>query len=428
MQYNFTIAYQLDELLYSKTVYTPLTGAYSRVSLEIDESKRELARVKDLLKNEPRGLSITDISRMLNMNRNSVSKYLNMLLVSGHVDMRSVGVAKVYFLSQRVPISAMLDFSSDCIIVMDSMLRIVQTNDNYVEFSGMSRDELIGISVLDRDLPVLTDAIDVHIFEEVLRGQDLSRELWWESDGEAFYFLIKLIPTVFDDGQPGATVILENITDLKRTEEELKFALAEKEQLLTEIHQRIRNNLQVISSLINLQTSEVADPAAQRIVQQAQSRIEALALVHDNLHESPDHMHVNVEDYVNELVTSLFVTFRVGDEITFSVNAPGVMIGLDTAVSFGLIISELVTNTIKHAFPDGRSGHIAITIVKDDGGKVVISVKDNGVGMPEEYRSGEERGIGLMLVSTLVDRQLHGTMEISVNNGTNYMIQFTERP
>lgn len=397
------------------------------MALEIDESKRELSRVKELLKNEPRGLSITDISRILNMNRNSVSKYLNMLLVSGHVDMRSVGVAKVYFLSQRVPISAMLDFSSDCIIVLDADLRIVQLNDNYLDFSGYTRDELVGTSVLDRDLPVLTDGIDPHIFEEVLRGQDLSRELWWEADGEEFSFLIKMIPTVFDDGQPGATVILENITELKRTEQELKFALAEKDQLLTEIHQRIRNNLQVISSLINLQTSDVSDPDAQRIVQQTQSRIEALALVHDNLHDSPDHMHIWVENYVNELVESLFVTYRVPEEqVHYSVNAPGVLIGLDTAVSFGLIISELVTNAIKHAFPDGRKGHIALTIVKDDSNRVVITVKDDGIGIHDKYRTGDERSIGLMLVSTLVDRQLNGTMEISNTHGTGYMIQFVE--
>ena len=398
------------------------------MALEIDESKRELSRVKELLKNEPRGLSITDISRILNMNRNSVSKYLNMLLVSGHVDMRSVGVAKVYFLSQRVPISAMLDFSSDCIIVLDADLRIVQLNDNYLDFSGYTREELINTSILDRDLPVLTDAIDPHIFEEVLRGQDPSRELWWEADGEEFSFLIKMIPTVFDDGQPGATVILENITDLKRTEQDLKFALAEKDQLLKEIHQRIRNNLQVISSLINLQTSDVSDPEAQRIVQQTQSRIEALALVHDNLHDSPDHMHIGVEEYVNELVESLFVTYRVPEEqIHYSVNAPGVVIGLDTAVSFGIIISELVTNAIKHAFPNGREGHIALTTVKDDSNRVVVTVKDNGVGIHDKYRSGDERSIGLMLVSTLVDRQLNGTMEITNTNGTSYMIQFTER-
>ena len=398
------------------------------MALEIEESKRELSRVKELLKNEPRGLSITDISRILNMNRNSVSKYLNMLLVSWHVDMRSVGVAKVYFLSQRVQISAMLDFSSDCIIVLDADLKIIQLNDNYVDFSGYPREELLGTSILDRELPVLTDAIDPHIFEEVLRGQDLSRELWWEADGEDFSFLIKMIPTVFDDGQPGATVILENITDLKRTEQELKYALAEKEELLTEIHQRIRNNLQVISSLINLQTSEVKDPDAQRIVQQTQSRIEALALVHDNLHDSPDHMHIAVEEYVNELVESLFVTYRVpADKIRYTVNAPGVLIGLDTAVSFGLIISELVTNAIKHAFPDGREGFIAITIVKDDGNRVVVSVKDNGIGIGDKYRTGDERSIGLMLVSTLVDRQLNGTMEISNKNGTSYMIQFIER-
>ncbi len=228
--------------------------------------------------------------------------------------------------------------------------------------------------------------------------------------------------------QPGATVILENITDLKHTEQELKYALAEKEQLLTEIHQRIRNNLQVISSLINLQTSEVEDPDAQRIVQQTQSRIEALALVHDNLHNSPDHMHIAVEEYVNELVESLFVTYRVSkDRIRYSVNAPGVLIGLDTAVSFGLIISELVTNAIKHAFPDGREGYIALTIVKDDGNRVVVSVKDNGVGIHDKYRLGDEQSIGLMLVSTLVDRQLNGTMEISNTNGTGYMIQFIEQ-
>ncbi|WP_317136635.1 helix-turn-helix domain-containing protein [Methanochimaera problematica] len=114
------------------------------MSRQIEESKRELSRVMELLKDEPRGLSITDISRLLNMNRNSVSKYLNMLLISGHVDMRSIGVAKVYFLSHRVPISAMLDFSSDAIVVLGGDQRIVQANDNFLAFTGYEREELAG--------------------------------------------------------------------------------------------------------------------------------------------------------------------------------------------------------------------------------------------------------------------------------------------
>ena len=186
------------------------------MSRHIEECRRELARVIDLLRDEPRGLSITDISKSLDMNRNSVSKYLNMLVISGRVDMRTVGVAKVYFLSSRVPISSLLDFSSDAVLVLNGSQEIVLANANFLAFSGRKPDDVIGKRLPETALPVVSRAEITRQVGEVLRRPEGGREIEWEDDSNGFFFLIKLIPTVFDDGSPGIAVILEDVTALKR--------------------------------------------------------------------------------------------------------------------------------------------------------------------------------------------------------------------
>jgi len=186
------------------------------LSRHIEECRRELSRVIDLLRGEPGGLSITDISKSLDMNRNSVSKYLNMLVISGRADMRSIGVSKVYTLSDRVPISSLLDFSSDAILVLNGKQEIVLANANFLAFAGHKRDDVIGRILPESALPIVSSAEVLRQVGELVREPKGGKEIEWTDDSSSVFFRIKLIPTVFDDGSPGIAVILEDVTALKR--------------------------------------------------------------------------------------------------------------------------------------------------------------------------------------------------------------------
>ncbi|MGD9130598.1 MAG: PAS domain-containing protein [Candidatus Bathyarchaeota archaeon] len=156
------------------------------------------------------------------MNRNSVAKYLEVLLISGHVEMRSYGPAKVFFLSQRVPISAMLEFSSDYMLVLDRDFRIININDNFLKLVGMEREDLVGHRIEDVSLPIFDTAEIMSNLESALHGKQIKQEMEYSAGEIDHCFNIKIVPTTFEDGLPGVTVILENMTERKRMEEELR--------------------------------------------------------------------------------------------------------------------------------------------------------------------------------------------------------------
>lgn len=182
----------------------------------------ELIAIKEMLRKNPRGMSITDISRELNLNRNSVSKYVNMLLVAGQVEMKTHAAAKVYYLSQRVPLTAMLDFSTDSIIILDANLTVVRVNDNFLALTRTTRESLIGSSIQGLSLPVFSDESIVASLQDALRGTSSVKEIAWHSADRNLYLRGKLIPTVFEDGAVALTIMLENITGQIRAQQALE--------------------------------------------------------------------------------------------------------------------------------------------------------------------------------------------------------------
>jgi PAS domain S-box-containing protein len=185
-------------------------------------NQEQLSKIRKVLKANPRGMTVSQISKEINLNRNSVAKYLEVLLISGHVEMRSYGPAKVFFLSQRVPISAMLDFSSDYMLVLDRDFRIINVNDNFLKLVGMEREDLVGQRIEDVSLPVFDTAEIMSNLESALNGKQIKQEMDYSVGGTDYCFNVKLVPTTFEDGLPGVTVILENMTERKRMEEELR--------------------------------------------------------------------------------------------------------------------------------------------------------------------------------------------------------------
>jgi two-component sensor histidine kinase len=228
-----------------------------------------------------------------------------------------------------------------------------------------------------------------------------------------------------------------------RTEERLKASLEEKEVLLKEIHHRVKNNLQVISSLLYLQSSNIEDEQILAMFRDSQSRVRAMALIHEKLYQSPDLSGIRLADYLENLTGYLTRSYRVAARpVAVRVEGDDVALSIDVAIPCGLIANELVSNSLKHAFPapshnsapgvapsgqageaDDREGEILIEFHLQEDRQLVLSVRDNGVGFPPDVDFRDTPSLGLQLVNSLVT-QLGGTLELHSNGGTEFRIVF----
>ncbi len=214
---------------------------------------------------------------------------------------------------------------------------------------------------------------------------------------------------------------------------QIQATLNEKEILLKEVHHRVKNNLQIISSLLFLQSRKITDPTALGLFQGSISRIRAMALVHESLYRSDRLTSIGMEDYLRQLVNHLTETYALRkDSVRIEVRAPGISLPLETAITYGLIINELISNALKHAFPGDRSGRIQVLLARagsensaggETAGKIVLTVQDDGIGIPPEMEGGRSDSLGLRLVQNLVS-QLDGTIEVRRYGGTVFRIVF----
>ncbi len=201
----------------------------------MDPTTDALSLLLGALKEHPRGMSVSDLAAAVGINRNTVSRYLDVLLVSGQVEMETYGKAKVFYLSQRVPIAAMLNFSSDLVLVLDRERRIVQANDAVCAFAGRERDDIIGKGIETSPLAAFDHPLIRSRIGDALNGREITEELRFLRHDEELFFRIKFLPTVFNDGAPGVTIILEDITEGRRAEE----ALRESELLFRSLVEKI---------------------------------------------------------------------------------------------------------------------------------------------------------------------------------------------
>lgn len=222
----------------------------------------------------------------------------------------------------------------------------------------------------------------------------------------------------------GIIAIGQNITKRKQYEEKLKASVKEKEILLQEIHHRVKNNLQVISSLIGLQMASIKDKNYKDMFKESQNRIKSMALVHEKLYRTEGLENIDFHDYIVKLSYDLMASYGLyGGSVSLNVNMDNISLNLDTAIPCGLIINELLSNSLKHAFPEKRYGEILIKLIRSNTNEMQLLVRDNGVGIPEEIDFRRTKSLGLNIVNTLV-RQLKGTIELSRANGTEFCIQF----
>jgi two-component sensor histidine kinase len=210
----------------------------------------------------------------------------------------------------------------------------------------------------------------------------------------------------------------------KQAEEALQKSLKEKEALLKEIYHRVKNNMQIVSSLLNLQSKNVTDEKALEMLRESQGRIRSMALIHEKLYQSDDLSSIDFAKYINTLTINLFNIYRVNSGVIgFTVDAKDVSFDIETAIPCGLIINELVTNALKHAFPKGRKGNINISLHELEKNKFRLSVKDNGIGIPKDKDILNAGTLGLRLVMNL-SKQINGTVKMDGTNGTSFEITF----
>ncbi len=322
-----------------------------------------------------------------------------------------------------------VEYAPSAMVLVDGRGTMVLVNEQTERLFGYPRAELIGRPV-DLLVPAGARAHHADFRHSFLsspspRPMGGGRDLFaCRSDGSEFPVEIGLNP--MDTGK-GIMVLasIVDITERRRAQQVLEQALLEKTVLLNEVHHRVKNNLQVITSLLNLQASNANDPRVRDILNESQNRVRAMALTHQLLYERKDFSRMDLGDYLDRLAQLLRGAYRSGSnrvELTLERPEQPVYLDLERAIPCGLMVNELVTNAFKHAFPDPRRGDIVITLSCTDN-DVVLGVRDSGVGLPQHFDFNAVKSLGLQLVPLLID-QLHGALRIVPGGGAHYRITF----
>jgi PAS domain S-box-containing protein len=320
----------------------------------------------------------------------------------------------------------LLESAPDAIVVVDTAGIITIVNTQTERMFGYERQELLGqpieILVPERSRGHHKDDRSAYSADPGTRPMGAGRQLTGRrKDGSEFPVEISLSP--LHTAQEKLVIsIVRDVTERRLFEEQIQASLREKEALLREIHHRVKNNLQITSSLLRLQASNISDPLARSIFAETQLRIRSMALVHEKLYQAQNLTRINFGDYIRTLGELLFKSFSIeGDAVLFDVAGSEVFLDIDTAVPCGLIVNEVLSNALKHAFP-GRSGTIAVSLERSET-RCVMTIRDDGVGLPQKFDLRSVDTLGLQLVQGLV-QQINGSLEVRSIIGTEFRIEF----
>ena len=242
-------------------------------------------------------------------------------------------------------------------------------------------------------------------------------------NGNTYWEAAQISPLTNEAGEITHFIKVSNdVTHRKQAEERLQRDLQEKEILLKEIHHRVKNNLQIINSLLNLQASRTDDARTLQILEQSSQRVRSMALVHEKLYQSASFSAIDFKVYIESLVMELFQAYAPGNRIQIEFKSQPVTLGLDQAIPCGLIVNELVTNALKHGFPNDRRGTIQIEMRASKQINEIV-IRDDGIGMPEDMISQDLDSLGLKLVRIL-GSQLHAETTWQFKGGTSFQMKF----
>jgi PAS domain S-box-containing protein len=255
---------------------------------------------------------------------------------------------------------------------------------------------------------------------EIIRVEN---EVFWKLDGTSFPIEYTASPILEKGEIKGVVITFSDITQRKEFVEQLSDSLNEKVILLKEVHHRVKNNLQIISSLLNLQSQYIKEEKSQEIFKESQNRIRSMALIHEKLYQTSNMSRLNFAGYVHELVMNLLHSYDTTGRINFRMDIEDVLLNIDTAITLGLSINEIVSNSLKHAFTVNQTGEIYVSLKEISKDNFCLSISDNGKGIPEDVDYKNTSSLGLQLVNTLIE-QLEGNIELDNKKGTKFIITF----
>ncbi len=357
---------------------------------------------------------------------------INYYIVGGHLDKEETEVLsecediKEALLMANKEWDRTFNALPDLITIMDTEHRVVKVNKAMADSMGVSPEE----------------AINKHCYEMVhgtrcpidscphslllVDGAQHHAEI--KEDNLGGFFMVTVTPIEDEEGNIwGSVHVARDITKRIEMENDLKKALHEKDVLMKEIHHRVKNNLAVMSSLLNLQSRYIKDEAARDIFKDSQSRAKTMALIHEKLYRSGDLKRINMDEYIKDLSRDLFyVHLSNHEDVNLVLDLENIMLDIDTAIPLGLIINELLTNSMKHAFSDNQKGIINVIFRKVEEEQLLLEVKDNGKGLPSDFKVEDSDSLGLRLIYSLTD-QICGQIEVDGSQGACFSIKFHER-
>ena len=325
---------------------------------------------------------------------------------------------------------SLVETSADLIFRLTITGRIEYISPRVKELYGYDVDELIGknlrVTTPLQDIPEVLKALNMVIAGNSLKNFKINQK---DKAGRIFPMEINAVPIYVGTNIVGLQGVMRDITERKKAEEQIQKDLKEKEVLLKEIHHRVKNNLQVISSLLHLQARQIKDKQALKMFEESRNRVRSMVFVYERLYHSRDFSKVDFADYVKNLSSSLFRAYSMApDKIKLMTKIGDVSLGIDLAIPCGLIINELVSNTLKHAFPPSFKGKakIEIALHPTESGELELIVKDNGVGIPKELDIRKTESLGMQLVFILAEDQLEGEVKLDRREGTKFTIRFKQ--
>ncbi len=338
--------------------------------------------------------------------------------------------AELKILKQTSQLNAIINSSTHHILTIDKNYKLTSINKNQMEWikTYYSIEPKLGMSMVSGKMLTSRDHNDIWLkhIDLALQGHSQQFEVPFETkSGNVIWREVYMNPIFGGKDEPmEVSVIAHDITDKKTNEERIKQSLKEKEVLLKEVHHRVKNNLQVITSILSLQSSYVKDANTLTMLRESQDRIKSMAFIHESLYQTKDFSNVNFSEYVVNLSKNLLRSYDLsgGGQVALETDVNTVQLNLDQSIPCGLIINELISNTLKYAFKKKGKGKIQLRIKEQDE-KVTMIVADDGVGIAAKLNYRKTDSLGLQLVVTLVE-QLNGTIKLERKNGTKFTITF----